>query len=151
MRVLIVDDEPRVREILTRMLAPGGYAIETAADAESALELAAAQAPAVVLCDIEMPGHGGAWLIPRVRQQFPQAAIVLATGVDELPGTLTLQTGVVGYVLKPFRKEQVCRAVSDAVAWHKQAVPASSGPIDEWSGAGCGPSYESARIGTRRV
>ena len=57
--ILIVDDEPRMRELVRRWLTPLGYAVAEAADAETALAMSSESAPAVVLLDLHMPGGGG--------------------------------------------------------------------------------------------
>ena len=135
--VLIVDDEERIREILTRWLEPAGYRTVQAAHAHGALEVAASDAPAVALCDIEMPGHDGLWLVARLRERFPHVAIVLATAVDAVPPTISLQAGVVAYVLKPFQRDKLLAAVAEGVAWHKTAVARGDAlphrdPFEEW-------------------
>ncbi len=136
--VLVVDDQPPFREILVRILTPAGYATEQAGDADAALAMIAKTPPAVLFCDIEMPGHDGLWLVAQVRKQFPTVAIVLATSNEAVPSSVTLQRGVVGYVLKPFQTAQVLGAVRDAVDWHGAAVarsvvqPPAHDPVDEW-------------------
>ena len=136
--VLIVDDQPSIREILVRMLAPAGYITTQAGDADAALAMIAKAPPAVLFCDIDMPGHDGLWLMEQVRRQFHAVAIVLATGVEIVPASISLQGGVVAYVLKPFDRGQVLAAVRDAVDWHRAAaangakpLPARD-PVDEW-------------------
>src|SRR5437868_3305849 len=99
--VLVVDDEPRMREILVRWIAPAGYATKEAPGADAALEVLAATPCEVVFCDIQMPGHDGLWLVKQLRKQFPKVAIVLATGVDSVPPAVSLQGGVVEYLVKP--------------------------------------------------
>ncbi len=140
--ILIVDDEPRIREILVRWLAPAGYDTREAPDAETALELLTASASDVALCDIQMPGHDGLWLVARLRERFPNVAIVLATAVDTVPPVVSLQKGVVEYLVKPFQRERVIAAVRRAVEWHQAAVargperaPAGD-PIAEWLDGG---------------
>ena len=127
--VLIVDDEAGIREILRRWLEPAGYSVQQAADAEAALDVLASSVPAAVLCDVDMPGHDGLWLVARVRERFPTVAIVLATAADEVPPAVSLQDGVVGYVLKPFHRQRLLAAVKDAVAWHQAAVARASGQL----------------------
>ena len=64
--MLVVDDESGIRDLLTRWLEDEKYSVRSAADAETALERMA-EAPAdVVLCDVEMPGHGGLWLVAQL-------------------------------------------------------------------------------------
>lgn len=128
--VLIVDDESGIREILTRWLSAEGYEIREAPDAETALDEMSKAAAAVVLCDIEMPGHGGLWLASELGQRFPATAIVLATAVDSVPPTVSLKPSIVAYLLKPFAQDRVVRAVARAMEWHGVAIataPAAGG------------------------
>jgi DNA-binding NtrC family response regulator len=127
--VLIVDDESGIREILTRWLSAEGYDIREAPDAETALD-EMAKAPAdVVMCDVEMPGHGGLWLASELGQRFPATAIVLATAVDSVPPIVSLRPSIVAYIVKPFTPDLVVRAVARGVEWHGVAItkPAASG------------------------
>jgi CheY-like chemotaxis protein len=136
--VLIVDDQPAIREILMRILGPAGYSTAQAGDAETGLAMMAETPPAVLFCDIEMPGRDGLWLVAEVRKAFPHVAIVLATSNEAVPSSVSLQGGVVAYVLKPFQTAQVLGAVRDAVAWHRAAaaradVPSpAQDPVDAW-------------------
>ena len=136
--VLIVDDEPRIREILVRFLAPAGYAVNEAADADAALALVAATAPDVLLCDVQMPGHDGLWLVEQLRLRFPAVAIVLATADPNVPPVVSLQGGVVEYLVKPFEREGVLAAVGRAVEWHVAAAARSAAqtpppdPVGDW-------------------
>lgn len=137
--VLIVDDEQPMRELLSRWLAAEGYALCEAANADAALTVLAERQVGVVLCDRAMPGHDGVWLIDQMRKRYPNVAVILATADDAVPPRISLQEGVVGYLVKPFRQQLVLNAVSDAMAWHQVAAkrPAKQGPpgddpIDTW-------------------
>ena len=139
--ILIVDDDPRIREFLARWLKPAPHDVREAPDAETALDLVAARAPDVVLCDMQMPGHGGLWLVEQLRKQFPAVAIVLATAVDSVPPVVSLQTGVVEYLVKPFERERVLEAVARAAAWARSdgaraAGRADDDPLDSWLKSG---------------
>jgi two-component system, NtrC family, response regulator GlrR len=138
--VLIVDDEARIREFLGRWLGPAGYDTREAPDAETALSLLADGATSVVLCDVDMPGHGGLWLVDRVRESFPAVAIVLATANDTVPPAVSMQRGVVEYIVKPFEREPVLAAVARALEWHQAAIaraasqPPAVDSIKQWLG-----------------
>jgi two-component system response regulator AtoC len=124
--VLLVDDEPRIREFLSRWLAPAGYEVREAPDAETALTLLGAKPVDVVLCDIDMPGHGGLWLVERLRERFPFVAIVLATAVDTIAPKVSFQSGIVEYLVKPFERARVLAAVGRAAEWarpERRAIP----------------------------
>ena len=117
--VLIVDDDEMIREMLSRILAREKYDLYEAADAEAALDILATTSIGVVLCDRKLPGRDGDWLIEQVRQQFPDTAIVLATGDSSVPPRVSLQTGVVAYIVKPFTAQTVADVVRDATLWHR--------------------------------
>jgi CheY-like chemotaxis protein len=116
MRILIVDDEESVCTIIARSLAPLGFGIDTALDAESALDRMRTLRADVALVDIRMPGRDGVWLIDRLQEQYPRTAIVIVTGVRELDPRLTLRPGVISYLTKPFTAAAVRDAVTNAVA-----------------------------------
>lgn len=120
--VLIVDDDPRIRELLHRWLEPAGHALRFSEDANAALIAIGEEPPAVIVCDVHMPGANGLWLAERVRDIAPSTAIVLATGDDTVPAFESLRKGVVAYVLKPFQREQLVRAVSAGVQWAAAVV-----------------------------
>lgn len=143
--VLIVDDESPMRDLLVRWIAPAGHETTEAPDAETALDLMSRSAFQVVLSDMQMPGHGGLWLVERIRERFPRVAILLATAVETVPPAVSMQDGIVAYLVKPFEREQVLAAVSRAVEWHEAAKargaeqPAADDSIEAWlNGGGSG-------------
>lgn len=137
--VLIVDDEAPIRELLARWLVPAGYTVREAGNAREALSIAASGSIGVALCDRALPGEDGVWLIEQLRQRHPDVALVLATADDAVSPRISLRDGVVGYLVKPFRRELVLIAVSDALSWHEVASkqPAkpsqtAEDPIETW-------------------
>jgi response regulator RpfG family c-di-GMP phosphodiesterase len=120
--VLIVDDESGARELIARWLESGGYSVATAASAEEALTRLQDQPSAVALCDIRMPGHDGAWLAEKIRQRFPETAVIMATGVQPAaPAVHTLRPGVIDYLTKPFGRERLREAVTRGLEFHQSA------------------------------
>ena len=114
--VLVVDDEVNVRELMQRWLTGGGYDVRTAATADEALERVHDRAPAVALCDIRMPGHDGLWLAQKIRDDAPETAVIIATGVqDEGSG---VRRGVIDYLTKPFGRDRLRASVSRGLEWH---------------------------------
>ena len=84
-----------------------------------------------------MPGHDGLWLMEQIRMRFPRVAIVLATANDEVPPAISMQRGVVEYLVKPFERRAVLAAVSQAVKWREGVAAAPLAPhapdaMDEW-------------------
>ena len=117
--VLVVDDEPHIRDVVARSLKLRGYRVLTASGADEALARMQDETPAVALCDIRMPGRDGLWLLARIRNDFPDTAVVMATGVHEIGAAVqSLRRGVVDYLTKPFTPDQLCDAVKRAMEWH---------------------------------
>lgn len=133
--VLVVDDDEGVRKVLTRWVADMGHPVKAASDAESALEIVSATPIVVALVDVRMPGHDGIWLMDQLRRLHPEVAIVLATGLLEMDPSITLRPGVVGYIVKPFNREDLEQVIQRGMAEHKrllaerrQASPRLLGP-----------------------
>ena len=120
--VLVVDDEMGVREVMARWLASGGYDVRTASNADEALQRVRVQAPAVALCDIRMPGRDGLWLAQSIRENAPETAVIMATGVQDVGCAVTsLRQGVIDYLTKPFGRDRLRESVSRGIEWHKAA------------------------------
>lgn len=106
--VLVVDDEPVVREFMARCLQGWGYAVKEAAGADEALDLMVARPASVVLCDVKMPGHDGFWLAERLRADWPGTPVVMASGVDDLQTIRhSRDLGAVDYITKPITPSQL--------------------------------------------
>jgi putative nucleotidyltransferase with HDIG domain len=117
--VLIVDDEEGIRDVLARWLRSRGYRVRTASTADEALTRMSEEPAGVALCDIRMPGRDGLWLLERLRDRFPDTAVVMATGSHEVgPAVASLRRGVVDYLTKPFTPDQLGDAVRRAMEWH---------------------------------
>ena len=127
--ILIVDDESMVRRLLGRWVKSLGHEILEAESADAALEVMAKQPAAVVFSDIQMPGHDGLWLTSEVRTRYPSTAVILATSVSSVAPQISMQVGVMAYLVKPFDQQAVRRALASALAWHSETV--SAGPSGE--------------------
>lgn len=114
--ILVVDDEEGVRKLLTAWVTSLGHTVKSAPDAESALAVLAEGPVDAAICDILMPGHDGVWLIDQMRREYPAIGIVIATGVSDMNPSVTLQEGVAGYLVKPFRLDDLKIALANALA-----------------------------------
>lgn len=124
-RVLVVDDEESVRTLLARWLESAGHAVVTATGAEAALAVIRHEAPAVVVCDIRMPGRDGLWLAGQVREEFQQTAVIMASGVQDVEASIAcLRYGVVDYLTKPFGRDRLRDAVRRGLEWNLAACEA---------------------------
>ena len=119
--ILVVDDDPNVREVLRRFLESAGYQVVMAATAEDAIGMLSGPPLSVAFCDIHMPGASGLWLAEQIRRASPATAVVLATGDARIPPAESLRSGVVAYMVKPFTCEDVLRAAEQGVRWSANA------------------------------
>jgi len=123
--VLVVDDEPNVRALLRAWLESSGYVVRQASSADEALRTLAEIPTAVAVCDLRMPGHDGLWLTEHVRREFPETAVIIATGVNDISAVVEgLRQGVVDYLPKPFDRHRLTDAVARGVDWHRAAFDA---------------------------
>ena len=114
--ILIVDDEPGVREVLEEYLAGHGYAAVVAENAGAAREAAAAHVVDLALLDIRMPGEDGLSLARHLRERYPRIAIVMVTSantvVDRIVG---LEMGADDYIAKPFDPRELLARVKSVL------------------------------------
>ncbi|MCM1968762.1 MULTISPECIES: response regulator transcription factor [Streptomyces] len=107
-RILIVDDEPAVREALQRSLAFEGYATEVAVDGADALEKAAVYRPDLVVLDIQMPRMDGLTTARRIRGAGDTTPILMLTARDTVGDRVTgLDAGADDYLVKPFELDEL--------------------------------------------
>ncbi|MEU6221263.1 response regulator transcription factor [Streptomyces sp. NPDC047022] len=107
-RILIVDDEPAVREALQRSLAFEGYETEVAVDGADALEKATAYQPDLVVLDIQMPRMDGLTAARRMRGAGTTTPILMLTARDTVGDRVTgLDAGADDYLVKPFELDEL--------------------------------------------
>jgi DNA-binding response OmpR family regulator len=110
-RVLVVDDEPMVREVLGRYLEREGYAVETAADGEQALDAFDRSRPDLVLLDLMLPKVDGLEVFRRMAGPDGPAVIMLTARGEESDRVVGLELGADDYVTKPFSPREVVARV----------------------------------------
>ncbi|MGW7055524.1 response regulator transcription factor [Streptomyces sp. NPDC054887] len=107
-RILIVDDEPAVREALQRSLAFEGYGTEVAVDGVDALAKAASYAPDLIVLDIQMPRMDGLTAARRIRSSGDTLPILMLTARDTVGDRVTgLDAGADDYLVKPFELDEL--------------------------------------------
>jgi DNA-binding response OmpR family regulator len=110
-RVLVVDDEPMVREVLARYLEREGFAVDVAEDGEAALAAYAASPPDLVLLDLMLPRVDGLEVFRRMRADAATAVIMLTAKGEETDRVVGLELGADDYVTKPFSPREVVARV----------------------------------------
>lgn len=117
-RVLVVDDEASIRDLLAKTLALAEYDVDTAPDAATALERMRASGGAydLLIADLKMPGMDGLTLIRQVKRIKADLPVIIITGFStESSAIEAVNLGVAGYLTKPFRVPQVLAAAAKAL------------------------------------
>jgi DNA-binding response OmpR family regulator len=107
-RVLLVDDDPGILEVVGYSLRNDGFDVETATDGDKALELARAHPYDVIVLDLMLPGLGGTEVCRQLRDERKTVPILMLTAKDaELDRVLGLELGADDYVTKPFSQREL--------------------------------------------
>jgi DNA-binding response OmpR family regulator len=136
-RVLVVDDDPTVADVVRRYLERDGYAVQLAADGETALRLAGEHEPDLVVLDLMLPGIDGLEVCRRLRASSDVPVVMLTALGEEADRILGLQLGADDYVTKPFSPRELVLRVTSVLrrarvtgepaaqeqAAHEQAAP----------------------------
>ena len=122
LRLLLVEDEPAIRQILARGLRRHGLIVRPVADAELALAaLGSGESFDVLLSDVMMPGIDGVELASRARSAHPSLAVLLMSGFADLPLHQAAETAGIGFIAKPFALHELLVSLGEAVnAAHAQ-------------------------------
>ena len=110
-RVLIVEDDPNVSEVVARYLEREGYRVETACDGAAGLERALADLPDLVVLDLMLPSVGGLEVCRRLREVAPVPVIMLTARGEEADRIAGLEMGADDYVAKPFSPRELTARV----------------------------------------
>ena len=115
-RVLVVDDEASIRDLLSKTLALAEYDVDTAPDGTTALDRMRAFSYDLLIADLKMPGMDGLTLIRQAKRIKADLPIIIITGFStEASAIEAVNLGVAGYLTKPFRVPQVLAAASKAL------------------------------------
>jgi DNA-binding response OmpR family regulator len=109
--VLVVDDEPKILEVVRDYLNDAGFSVTTAADGRSALDLARAVGPDLVVLDLGLPGVDGLDVARELRRRSAVPIIMLTARGDELDRVLGLELGADDYLVKPFSPRELVARV----------------------------------------
>src|SRR3954462_6936125 len=111
-RVLVVDDEKFIREILAEFLGMEGYLVRTAEDGSSALAELGRSHYDLVISDLKMPKMGGIELLDQIGRVDPKALTVIMPGFGTVETAIdAMKRGAYDYILKPFKVEEVIHVV----------------------------------------
>jgi DNA-binding response OmpR family regulator len=126
-RILVVDDDPTVADVVARYLMRDGHEVDCVADGHAALRSAAANAPDLVVLDLMLPGIDGLEVCRRLRERWPVPIVMLTALGEETDRLVGLETGADDYVTKPFSPRELARGAKSAL----RRAPAALGPAGE--------------------
>ncbi len=125
-RIVVVDDEPRVREVVVDYLKRDGFEVQEAADAGEARRLLASFRPDLVILDIMFPGASGLDLLSEIRKRGDAVAVILLTArADEGDRVVGLDLGADDYVVKPFSPRELVARVRSVLRRVQPPAPGS--------------------------
>ncbi|MGW8062259.1 response regulator transcription factor [Streptomyces ziwulingensis] len=123
-RVLVVDDDPTVAEVVAGYLDRAGYVVDRAADGPAALDRAAEHRPDLVVLDLMLPGMDGLEVCRRLRGRGPVPVVMLTARGDEDDRVLGLEVGADDYVTKPFSPRELVLRVESVLRRTRPATEA---------------------------
>lgn len=118
--LLIVDDDPNIRRTIARWMGSHGFTVTEAGTAGEALDQMAEHAAEITVCDVGLPDRNGLWLAAQMRRQFPHTALVITTGFGIAALPSNLDADAIGYLPKPFTKQQLLRTLDWALEWRHE-------------------------------
>lgn len=130
-RVLVVDDEPTLRNAMGRFLSNQGFAVDSAESGPEALEKMRNGGYALMLLDIRMPGMSGLDVVPEAIDIDPDIAILMLTGMaDATSAAICMQRGAMDYLTKPIELHDLRRAIDRAL--RRRDTQIQSREISSW-------------------
>jgi excisionase family DNA binding protein len=115
-RILVVDDEASIRDLLSKTLALAEYDVDASPDGRSALERMRLYPYDLLIADLKMPGMDGLAVIREAKRYKPDLPVIIITGFStESSAIEAVNIGVAGYLTKPFRVPQVLAAAAKAL------------------------------------
>jgi len=115
-KILVVDDEENVRNLVQLLLQNVGYEVDTASDGEEALSKVERLNIDVVILDIKMPGMSGVEILQYLTVYWPDICVIMVTAVDDASSAIeAVKLGAYDYVTKPFDKVDLIQRVQKAI------------------------------------
>ncbi len=114
-KILIIDDEPSIVNLVSAYLKPEGYEVFTAADGPAGLKAAKAYKPDLIVLDLMLPGLDGIELLSRLRRESDVYVILLTARTEETDKIVGLSVGADDYVTKPFSPRELVARIKAAL------------------------------------
>ncbi|HEX9332763.1 MAG TPA: response regulator transcription factor [Anaerolineales bacterium] len=121
-KILVIDDEPSITNLVSAYLKPEGYEVYIAADGNAGLKSARAFKPDLIILDLMLPGMDGIELLSRLRRESEVYVIMLTARTEETDKIVGLSVGADDYVTKPFSPRELVARVKAALRRLKSGV-----------------------------
>jgi PAS domain S-box-containing protein len=113
--IILIDDEEDIREVMSLALVDAGYDVRAAVDGEAGIRLCIESPPQIVITDVRMPGMDGLQVLERVKQQFPDIEVIVATAFGEMELAIrALQLDASDFITKPIASDNLMMALHRA-------------------------------------
>jgi two-component system alkaline phosphatase synthesis response regulator PhoP len=126
-KILVIDDEPSIINLLSAYLKPEGYEVYTAADGTAGLKAARAYKPDLIVLDLMLPGMDGIELLSQLRRESNVYVILLTAKTEEIDKIVGLSVGADDYVTKPFSPRELVARIKSAL---RRLQPGGNSGID---------------------
>lgn len=124
-KILVIDDEPNIVNLVSAYLKPEGYEVYTAEDGLKGLKAARAFKPDLIVLDVMLPGIDGIEVLTRLRRESDVYVILLTAKTEETDRVIGLSIGADDYVSKPFSPRELTARIKAALRRLKGEVPTS--------------------------
>src|SRR3990172_355931 len=114
-KILVIDDEPSIVNLVSAYLKPEGFEVFTAADGDAGLKSARAFKPDLVILDLMLPGMDGIELLSRLRRESQVYVIMLTARTEETDKIVGLSVGADDYMTKPFSPRELVARIKAAL------------------------------------
>ncbi|MBI4771908.1 MAG: response regulator transcription factor [Chloroflexi bacterium] len=128
-RILVVDDEPSILNLVSAYLRPEGYDVRTAADGPSGLQAARVFKPDLIVLDIMLPGMDGLEVLTRLRRESPVYVILLTAKTEETDKIVGLSVGADDYLTKPFSPRELAARIKAALRRLRAGAPLAQASV----------------------
>lgn len=127
-RILIIDDEPGLRDMAVYGLSDRGYEVMTASSGEEGIEKVKGKPYDLIVCDMRMPGKNGLETLKEIKRLNSQTEVIMAAGYPTIEGAAeSKQQGASGYIAKPYGLDQLCEIFEKVLARRRRRAPGSQG------------------------
>lgn len=121
--ILIIDDEPQIRKLLSRIMELEGYEVWQAVDCQSTLKQLKLHRPLVALCDVFLPDGNGVEMVTTIKQLYPEVEVILLTAHGNIPdGVRAIKNGAFDYITKGDDNHKIIPLISRAVEQAKKNI-----------------------------